>query len=55
MYIDKWDVIVNGRNVKYHITIKMLSIDVKSSTYIDFGIGNNDKEPKFKVRNHLRI
>ena len=33
----------------------MLSIDVKSSTYIDFGIGNNDKEPKFKVRDHLRI
>ena len=30
-------------------TIKIRPIDVKSSTYIDFGIGNNDKDPKFKV------
>ena len=36
-------------------TIKMKPIDVKSSTYIDFGIGNNDKEPKFKVGYHIRI
>ena len=36
-------------------TIKMKPIDVKSSTYIDFGIGNNDKDPKFKVGYHVRI
>ena len=36
-------------------TIKIKPIDVKSSTYIDFGIGNNDKDPKFKVGYHVRI
>ena len=33
----------------------MNPIDVKSSTYIDFGIENIDKEPKFKVGDHVRI
>ena len=28
---------------------------VKSSTYIDFGIENNDKDLKFKVSDHARI
>ena len=55
MYIDEWDIIVNGRNVTYLITIKLMSTDVKSSIYIDFGIGNNDKDPKFKVLDHFRI
>ena len=29
--------------------------DVKSSTYIDFGIENIDKEPKFDVGKRVRI
>ena len=28
---------------------------VKLSTYIGFGIKNNEKEPKFKVSDHVRI
>ena len=33
----------------------MKHVHVKLSTYIDFGIENNDKEPKFKVGDHVRI
>ena len=35
MYINKLDDIVNKYKNKYHRTIKMKSVDVKSSTYID--------------------
>ena len=33
----------------------MKPVDVKSSTYITFGIENNEKEPKFEVGDHVRI
>ena len=33
----------------------MKSIDVKLSPSIDFFIENNDKDPKFKVCDHVRI
>ena len=33
----------------------MRPIDVKSSTYIDFGVKNNEKDPKFNVRDQVRI
>ena len=39
----------------YHSTIKMKSVDIKSSTYIDFNKENNKEEPKFKVGDHVRI
>ena len=48
MYIDKLADIVNKYYNTYHSTIEMKPIDVKSSTYIDFGIGNNDIDSKFK-------
>ena len=35
VYIDKLDDIVNKYNITYHSTIKMKSIIVKSTTYID--------------------
>ena len=35
VYIDKLDDIVNKYNNKYHKTIKMKPVDVKSNTYID--------------------
>ena len=35
--------------------MKMKTSDVKSSTYISFGTENNDKDPKFKFGDHLRI
>ena len=35
VYIDKLDDIVNKYNNTYHSTIKMKSVDVKPSTYIE--------------------
>ena len=33
----------------------MKPIDVKSSTYFDFEVKSNDKDPKFKVGNQVKI
>ena len=45
----------NEYNNKYHRTIKMKPVDVKNNTYIDFGKKVNDKDPKFKVGDHVKI
>ena len=55
MYIDKLNDIVNEYSNTYHRTIKVKPIDVKDNTYIDFGKDVNDKDPKFKVGDHVRI
>ena len=55
MFIDRLDDIVDKYNNTYHRTIKMKPVDVKLSTYIDFHFENNDKDPKFKVGEDLRI
>ena len=31
----------------------MKSIDIKKSAYFDFDVDNNDKDPKYRVCNHL--
>ena len=54
VYIDKLAHIVNKYNNTYS-RIKIKSFDVKSNTYIDFGIKNNDKDPKFKISDHVRL
>ena len=33
----------------------MKPVDVKNNTYIDFGKESNDKDPKFKIGDHVRI
>ena len=55
MYLDQLDNIVNQYNNTYHRTIKMKSVDVKDNTYIDFKKVVNDKDPKFKIGDHVRI
>ena len=52
---DKLDDTVNKYSNIYHSTIKMGPVDVKSSTYIKFGIENNDKDPKLDVGDQIRI
>ena len=49
------DDIVNKYNNTIHITIKMKSIDVKDNTYVDWKKEVNDKNPKFKVGDHVRV
>ena len=55
VYIDKLDDIVNEYNNTYHRTIKMKPADVKDNTYIDLKKKVNDKDPKFKIGDHVRI
>ena len=55
VYIDKSDDIVNEYNNTYHRTIKMKPIDVKDNTYINIDKEANDKDPKFKIGDHVRI
>ena len=55
VYIDKLNNIVDEYNNTYHNTIKMKPIDVKDNTYINTDKEINDKNPKFKVRDHVRI
>ena len=55
MYIDKLDDIVGEYDNTYHRTIKIKPVDVKDNTYIDFKKEVNDKDPKFKVGDQVRI
>ena len=55
VYVNKLDDIVNEYNNTYHKTIKMKPLDVKDNTYIDSSKEVNDKDPKFKVCDHVGI
>ena len=55
VYIDKLDDTVNKYNNMYHSLIKMKPVDVKSSTYVDSSKEINNKDPKFKIGNIVRI
>ena len=55
VYIDKLDDMVDEDNNTYHKTIKMKSVNPKDNTYIDFFKKVNDRDPKFKVGDHVRI
>ena len=45
----------NEYNTTSHRTIKMKPVDVKDNTYIVSNNEVNDKDPKFKVGDHVRI
>ena len=55
VYIDTLEEIVNKYNNTYHRTIKMKSVDVNPSMYIDFNKENSKEGPKFKVGDQVRI
>ena len=55
VYIGKLDDIVNEYNNTYHRTIKMKPVGVTDNTYIDFEKEVNNKDPKFKVGDYVRI
>ena len=55
LYIDKLDDIANEYNNTYHRTSKVKPTDVKDNTYINIGKEVNDKDPKLKVGDHVRI
>ena len=55
VYIYELDDLVNEYNNTYHRTIKMKPIDVKDNTSIDFEKEVNNKNPKFKTGDQVRI
>ena len=55
VYIDKLDDILKEYNNTYHKTIKIKPINIKDNTYINFEKEVNNKDPKFKVVDYVRI
>ena len=55
VYIDELDDIAKEYNKTYHKTIKMKPINIKDNTYINFEKEVNNKDPKFKVGDYVRI
>ena len=55
VYIDKLDDVVGEYNNRYHGTIKMKPVDVEDDTHINFKEEVNDKDPKFKIGDHVKI
>ena len=46
---------VDKYNNTYYTTIKMKSIDVKYSSCTEYNVESNDKDPKFKIGNHVKL
>ena len=55
MHIDKLDDTINKYNNTYLNTTKIKQVDVKSNKYIDSSKKINNKDPKFKLGNNLRV
>ena len=55
VFINKLADIADKYNNTYHSTIKIKPVDVKSSAYIEFNKENNEKDPKFKDDDHVKI
>ena len=55
VYFDVLDDIVDEYNNKYPRKIKMKTIDVKDDSFAEYNGESNEKDPKFKVGDHVRI
>ena len=55
VYFDVLDDIVDEYNNTYHKTIKMQPVDVISDSFAEYNEESNQKDPKFKVGDHVRI
>ena len=55
VYFDVLDDIVDEYHNTYNKTIKMKTIDVKSDSFAEYNEESNEKDPKFKVGDHVRI
>ena len=54
VYIDQLDEVVDKYNKTYR-TIKVKLTDDKLGSYIEYGVEHKDKDPKFKVGDHVII
>ena len=55
VYFNVLNYIVHQYSNTYHKTIKMKPIDVKSDSFAEYNEESNEKDPKFKVGDHVRI
>ena len=55
VYFDVLDDNAGEYNNTYHKTIKMKPINVKNEYLAEYNQESNEKDPKFKVGNHVRI
>ena len=55
VYFDVLNDIVDEYNNTYHKIIKMKPIDVKGDSFAEYNEESNEKDPKFKVGDHVRI
>ena len=55
VYFDVLDDIVNKCNNTIHRTIKMKPIDVTDDFFAEYNEEWNNKNPKFKIGDHVRI
>ena len=55
VYFDALDNIVNKYNNTVHRTIRMKPVDVTSDSYAEYNEHSNEKDPKFKVGDCVRI
>ena len=55
MYFNVLNDIVDEYNNTNQKTIKMKPVDVKSDIFAEYTEESNEKDPKFKVGNHVRI
>ena len=53
VYFDVLDDIVDKYDNTYHNTTKMKHIDVTSNFYAEYNVYFNDKDPKFKIGDHV--
>ena len=55
VYYDVLDDIVDEYNNTRHNTIEMKLINVKNDTFAEYNEESNEKDPKFKVGDHVKI
>ena len=55
VHFDVLDDIINKYNNTVHRTIKVKSIDVTPDSYAEYNEDSNEKDPKFKVGDFVRI
>ena len=55
VYFDVLDDIIDKYNNTYHKTIKTTPVNVKDDSLAEYNEKSNEKDPKFKVGDHVRI
>ena len=55
IYFNVLNDIVHEYNNTYHTTIKMKPVYVKSGSYAKYNEESNEKDPKFKVGDHVKV